>query len=379
MELSSEGCRYRILKWLGEGFTSEVCLAERRDSRGLTAQIVALKILKSETRVHWMQREFAALQSIDSPHCVRAIAWENIPGRGCALVMDAIEGVTLDALGRSARVSPRQAREIARQLQEGIKALRAAGFCHGDVSPRNAMIDAAGRVRLVDLGLPADDEAPAATPAYAAPELWTGARRSWRTDLFSVGLIEIDLINGFRSVDLLDGADGALARASSPAAGNWLSPDPARREFASIDRDAKACAALAEMVQELLAARPALEATRFPARETAPRKTRSRAISAAAAIGFAIACSPLQASPRADAFARPAADATLDIRSSTWREIWLNGARVGFAPILGQRLQAGPHRLEWRSRTGRGEIRFVATSGAAIRLDERSLSNPNAR
>jgi serine/threonine protein kinase len=142
--LGSEASSYRVVRWLGEGLTSVVCLAEREDSRGHSAQRVALKILKSETKLQWLRREFDVLRAVESPHCVRVLAWENIPGHGPALVMDAIEGATLEELASHRPFSEVEAQEVARQLQEGLTALRAAGACHGDVSPRNALLDESG-------------------------------------------------------------------------------------------------------------------------------------------------------------------------------------------------------------------------------------------
>ena len=368
-----------MTRWLGEGLTSVVCLAEREDSRGYTSQTVALKILKSETRIQWLRREFEVLRLVDSAHCVRLLGWDNIPGQGPALVMDAITGATLEDLGRNNPFTVGEADEVAAQIQAGLADLRAVDRCHGDLSPRNVLVDEGGRLRLIDFGGPPPDAGTAATPAYAAPEIWTGGAPSGSADFFSLGLLHRDLIDGFRGASLLKNGEQAQdrARRAAAAACPWLNPDPAFRRARDLTRSTSEQSNLAARVAVALIERQA----------SAPLKTRTLfepAVPWAVPFAGRVAGWTLAASIAAfSVVLKPTCVASdlvrsrrghavnlgsLDVRTSMWKRLWLNGSCIGFAPARIPGLSAGPHRLAWEGPDGAGELRFVLADGQARRL-----------
>ncbi len=66
---------YELRERLGEGLSSQIVAAIKRDADGFSEQSVVLKILKSETAVSWLQKEFAALHAVDSRYWVRVLGW----------------------------------------------------------------------------------------------------------------------------------------------------------------------------------------------------------------------------------------------------------------------------------------------------------------
>jgi serine/threonine protein kinase len=76
---------------------------------------------------------------------------------------------------------------------------------HQDLRPENVMIDRAGTVKIIDLASarvagvaeagPPDEEI-LGTLQYTAPEYFTGDPVSWRSDLFSLGVIAYEMLTG---------------------------------------------------------------------------------------------------------------------------------------------------------------------------------------
>ncbi len=98
-------------------------------------------------------------------------------------------------------------RSAMRQLAEGLSALHRAGKLHRDLKPGNIMVDADGRVVILDFGLvmdlgPDDSGALASrvfgTPSYMSPEQGAGTVVSEASDWYSVGVVLYEALTGQR-------------------------------------------------------------------------------------------------------------------------------------------------------------------------------------
>ena len=384
MHLIADSHSYRVVRWLGEGQTSVVCLADRVDSRGLTSHSVALKILKSETRIQWLKREFDTLKSIDSPHCVRVLGFEHLPGEGHALVMEAIDGETLETIARAKALSVAEADEVARQIQLGLSAMREQGLAHGDLAPRNVLVDRSGRVRLVDFGAPPDGCGHAATPAYVAPEIWSGDSPSFESDLFSLGLLWRDLQARFVEADSVRSHADALTRSLRMAHASardgcvslsWLALGSDARRPRAIVPSSTAQELLGCRVEALLKTRSERDALRTQplesARAAAQRVRVGRAPKLALVASVVLAFVGPSPTNRSSASLRTReAFASFEARSRAWSEVWLDGQRIGFSPTRAAHLEPGRHRAHWIGAAGAGEARFDVAPGETAILRE---------
>lgn len=194
------GGRYRIGELLGEGATARVYLA----TDAQTGERYALKELKEGSGE--AKAELAVRQKIYHPALPHI--WKVWEEKGkIYVVMDYVEGEALDGLLRTrGAMSQEQAVDIAMQL------CRALIYLHGfqppviyrDMKPANIILQADGRVKLVDFGAIRQldrrgrrDELPQGTPGYAAPEQYgKRARSDVRSDIYSLGVTLYYMLTG---------------------------------------------------------------------------------------------------------------------------------------------------------------------------------------
>ena len=120
------------------------------------------------------------------------------PGRQTRLysVMPFYEGETLERrLLRGPPVTLAQGIGIATRLARAAVTLHRAGIVHRDIKPDNVILENAGGLRLVDLGVarvPQLEDFPSedipGTPSYMAPELFGGAAGDEKSDLYALGV-----------------------------------------------------------------------------------------------------------------------------------------------------------------------------------------------
>jgi serine/threonine protein kinase len=373
IEFKPDRHRYHVEKTVGEGLSATVYRASRVDSRGLSQQLVALKVLKDENAVSYLRREFDALARVNSPHCARVIAWEN-SGNDCALVLEWIDGVTLLELGRGKRLTQRLVDEIVAQIAIGLRALHGAGLHHGDLHPKNVMIDRDGRVVLLDFSVQAcrAEEERRGAPPYLAPELWEGAATSSAADIFALGLLRIDIEGRFSNVP--DTVLRARARSSKVAneEPGLFALDPSKRILSESESKAENRSSLGALVDDLLSVRGSEIGTMVFADHRKFKMEKAVAVSVAVAVMTLI---PVVGLPvRAEAPMRiETGSARLMFRSQRWLELKLNGHELGFAPVEIDDLAAGGHRIEWKTARGSGVTHLQLNAGQTIQLSADDL------
>ena len=131
---------YEVLSSLGAGGMGEVYRA--RDSR--LDRSVAIKVLPEEffedrDRVARFEREAKALAALNHPGIAAVHSFEAIEGRHI-LVMELVEGESLDARIAAGALPLEEALPIARQIAEALEAAHEKGIIHRDLKPANVMV-----------------------------------------------------------------------------------------------------------------------------------------------------------------------------------------------------------------------------------------------
>jgi hypothetical protein len=125
----------------------------------------------------------------DSEHRARVFEFLDEPGRGVAVVMALVEGVSLrEMITRRGPLPAEAALVVLRDSLLGLAAAHSLAVTHHDLKPDNVLIDAKGWCTLTDFGIAmkASKRIPArGTPPYMAPELWDGAPSAPASDIYA--------------------------------------------------------------------------------------------------------------------------------------------------------------------------------------------------
>jgi serine/threonine-protein kinase len=218
---------YRLIAHLGVGGMGTVWRAERVD--GSVQRAVALKL----PRTGWtpglaerLKRECDILSTLEHPGIARLYE-AGVAGNGRPwLAMEIIDGQPIDAYcnGKSLAVGARLA--LFLEVAGAIAYAHARLVVHRDLKPSNILVDATGRVHVVDFGLAKLIDADAQgqpqltqalgrtlTPDYASPEQIHGGAIGVGTDVYSLGVVLYELLAGQRPYRLKRDSAAALEEA----------------------------------------------------------------------------------------------------------------------------------------------------------------------
>lgn len=252
---------YEILQLAGAGGMGEVYRA--RDSRlGRTVAIkVASAAVNADSRVlARFQREARAIAALNHPHICAIHDVANLEGHEI-IVMEYLEGETLEQRLRRGPIPTSDLLAIAMAIAEALAAAHREGIVHRDLKPSNVMLTRSG-VKLLDFGIAKQRETPGpdATPSmterdtalgtiehaligtlpYMAPEQVELKAVDARTDIFAFGCVLFEMATGRRAF--------AGASAAAVAAAILSDPRPVAAKTAtslprSLDRIISACLA----------------------------------------------------------------------------------------------------------------------------------------
>jgi Tol biopolymer transport system component len=188
---------YTIHSSIGAGGMGVVYRAE--DAR--LGRTVAIKLMPFSPRTPMLLAEARMVSSLNHPNIVTLHDVVDHDG-SLALVMECVEGRTLQEIIADGPLDAATAVVLARQIASALAASHAAGLLHRDLKPSNVMVRPDGAVKVLDFGIAQSTAAaataavPAGTAAYMAPEQAAGGPLDARSDVYAFGVVFHEMLVG---------------------------------------------------------------------------------------------------------------------------------------------------------------------------------------
>ncbi|MFB4312677.1 serine/threonine-protein kinase [Actinomadura sp. 21ATH] len=185
---------------LGAGAQGRVVLARHDEGGGPVAIKYLTRTEGDAGAVERLRDEAAMLARVSDPHVVRVYRFVT-SDRGAALVMEAVDGVSLKRmLAENAPLGPEAALAVLKGSLLGLAAAHAVGVVHRDYKPANVVVRGDGLSKLIDFGIAAlaGEGSRSGTPAYMAPEQWNGDPASPATDVYAATCVFFECVTGRR-------------------------------------------------------------------------------------------------------------------------------------------------------------------------------------
>jgi Tol biopolymer transport system component len=213
--------RYRLIARIGSGGMADVWRAHDAE----LGRDVALKLLpdafaQDKDRLARFRREAQVLASLNHPHIAAIYGVEETDSK-LALVLELVEGESLDERLKRGAIPVEDALSLARQIALGLEAAHEKGIVHRDLKPANVKITPDGSVKLLDFGLAKAYEGDTAasgdasqsptlsrhmteaglilgTAAYMSPEQARGKAVDRRADVWAFGVVLFEMLTAQR-------------------------------------------------------------------------------------------------------------------------------------------------------------------------------------
>jgi serine/threonine-protein kinase len=202
--------RYDVSAELGRGSTSIVYKGIDPANR----RVVAIKTLQRSSADNDEEADSILLRFRNEARAIGRLSHPGVvgvdefgeDGLHSWIAMEYVEGRSLDdVLLRDPLPGQERAMAIMDELLDALGCVHHAGIWHRDLKPANIMVTAAGRVKLTDFGVARLRDlgltrvsSIIGTPAFMAPEQFTGGPLDHRADLFACGVLLFLLLSGRR-------------------------------------------------------------------------------------------------------------------------------------------------------------------------------------
>ncbi len=211
---------YRIVKKIAAGGMAEVFLAKRTGVEGFEKPVAIKRVLPNMAQdrrfIEMFLQEAKLTVSLQHANVVQVLDLGTVAGQ-YFMVLEFVDGENLRAVLRMAKAQGvvfglREILFLVGQVAEGLahaherKDAQGAplNIIHRDINPSNVMVSKGGEVKLADFGIARAADFNSGTEAgqvkgktgYLAPEQIAGAPPDQRSDLFLLGLMLYELLNG---------------------------------------------------------------------------------------------------------------------------------------------------------------------------------------
>src|SRR5688500_11694095 len=219
---------FEVVSLLGVGGMGEVYrVRDTRLNREVALKVLPATVAGDPERMTRFTREAQALAALNHPNIAVIFGIEHAEGRD-ALVLELVEGPTLDERIAHGPLPLDEVLSIARQVADAVEAAHDQGIIHRVRRPANIKLRADGTVKVLDFGLAkalnrGDGASSGAMPdltasptvispatltsagvilgtaAYMAPEQARGKAVDRRSDIWAFGCVLYEMLTGRRA------------------------------------------------------------------------------------------------------------------------------------------------------------------------------------
>jgi serine/threonine protein kinase len=222
---------YEVLSLLGSGGMGEVYRArDTKLEREVAVKILPDRFTNDPERLARFGREARVLAALNHPHIAAIYGLEASNGTQY-LVLELVDGESLDKRIARGPIPVEEAMAIARQIAEALEAAHEKGIIHRDLKPANIALTHDGTVKVLDFGLAKAAETASGsldaissptitsptmmtgvgtllgTAAYMAPEQAKGRAADRRSDIWAFGCVLYEMLTGRRAFEGEDVTD----------------------------------------------------------------------------------------------------------------------------------------------------------------------------
>jgi serine/threonine protein kinase len=203
---------YRVVGIIGAGGMGQVFQVEHKITKRKEAMKVLIADLADDTQVQRFKREIEVQARLNHPNIAAVHNAFRLKDR-MVLVLEFVEGQTLENLLKNGRPPLETGIHYVRQTLEALDYAHHSGVIHRDVSPANLMITENGLVKLMDFGVAkslgdlrlTDGGSMIGSLYYMSPEQVKGATDpDPRSDIYSAGAILYEVVTGKKPFDYQD-------------------------------------------------------------------------------------------------------------------------------------------------------------------------------
>ncbi len=202
--IASDSPDMRIVTIIRESDMSVTAMGERYGHRWFLKSIPDIDT--STVAGQRLKKEFEIQCKLYHPGISRAISLEKVDGIGLCIISEWIEGKTLAEVLDEGRLTRSDRLRLSREIIEALAYLHSEGIVHRDLKPENIMIRKnGGSAVIVDFGLADTDshtqlKAAAGTEGYMAPEAYARHEADTRDDVYSLGVVLMQLAPGNKAI-----------------------------------------------------------------------------------------------------------------------------------------------------------------------------------
>ena len=217
--------RYQDVEPIAQGAMGNVYRAmDTTLDRVVAVKLLAEPYVADDSARRRFAREARAAARVSSDPNIVTIFDVGDAGERPYIVMEYIDGISLEERLRSGRQKPSDALRWLEQAARALDYAHSKGVVHRDVKPGNLLLDAADNVHVADFGIASAAWMPSLTASgtilgtagYLAPEQALGEPTSAASDRYALAVVAYELLTGAPAVRARvadGGGSGARERA----------------------------------------------------------------------------------------------------------------------------------------------------------------------